>query len=304
MKQIQQWYRCFGLTWWSDIELHLFDHAPATGPFDIQVIEVESLPLRAVVSSVARMSHFADGFRFAWNDEATFDYHHPGRLLWMRGNGWTGAMPVGFFSTVAAFVVSWQQYLPLHASTIIHNGHAWLIAGNAGAGKSTLTAELIGAGTSLLSDDLTVVHRSGKGDWVATKGRSAMRLHPANVATIPHSRGELVSDDPRGKWLVWPKGCAADQLWPVGGVIWLGATPASPQSAAAKISIGRAMLFRPKLHKAMSGVAAWRTMLLDMAADTPMHAMPPLIRFDDAARGARLSRFLALVESRGSGDPW
>jgi len=51
----------------------------------------------------------------------------------------------------------------LHAAAVAFNGHGVVIAGNAGAGKSTTGAALCGRGGALLSDDSTVVTIAGDG---------------------------------------------------------------------------------------------------------------------------------------------
>lgn len=49
----------------------------------------------------------------------------------------------------------------LHASTVALNGHAVIISGPSGSGKSDLTLRLLDHGFILVSDDRTIVHRDG-----------------------------------------------------------------------------------------------------------------------------------------------
>ena len=51
----------------------------------------------------------------------------------------------------------------VHASTVSIGGHAVLIAGNSGSGKSDLALRLIDRGAVLVSDDYTVVVRTDAG---------------------------------------------------------------------------------------------------------------------------------------------
>lgn len=52
-----------------------------------------------------------------------------------------------------------HHYLMLHAAVLERNGHAVILPGDPGAGKSTLTAALTLSGFRLLSDELTLVDR-------------------------------------------------------------------------------------------------------------------------------------------------
>jgi serine kinase of HPr protein (carbohydrate metabolism regulator) len=49
----------------------------------------------------------------------------------------------------------------LHASTVALNGHAVIISGPSGSGKSDLALRLLDHGFILVSDDRTIVHRDG-----------------------------------------------------------------------------------------------------------------------------------------------
>jgi len=53
-----------------------------------------------------------------------------------------------------------HQYLMLHAAVIEKNGHALVLPGEPGSGKSTLCAYLVHKGWRLLSDELTIINLS------------------------------------------------------------------------------------------------------------------------------------------------
>lgn len=50
----------------------------------------------------------------------------------------------------------------IHATTVASDGRAVLICGPSGSGKSDLALRLIDRGWQLISDDQTIVHRSGE----------------------------------------------------------------------------------------------------------------------------------------------
>jgi HprK-related kinase A len=55
-----------------------------------------------------------------------------------------------------------HQYLILHAAVVEQNGHAVLLSGRPGAGKSTLCAGLVASGWRLLSDELALIDISSR----------------------------------------------------------------------------------------------------------------------------------------------
>lgn len=68
----------------------------------------------------------------------------------------------------------------LHASCVAHRGHAVLIFGNSGSGKSGLALQLLGFGAVLVADDRTLVR--------ATNG-VLMAQSPTTIAGLIEARG-------------------------------------------------------------------------------------------------------------------
>jgi hypothetical protein len=170
--------RAFGLTWLADLPLPRFrelDDTPRVA--DVRIARVESLPARAGGARINRGWIYDDGIRFAWEDEVAFDMRSGDRVDYAPGPGWSGALPDAFYSTVAALTLSWRALLPFHASTVTIDGRAVLIAGPAGAGKSTLAAALTALGARWLADDLSAVSRDASGRFHAHMGRTVARLH-------------------------------------------------------------------------------------------------------------------------------
>ncbi len=75
----------------------------------------------------------------------------------------------------------------LHASCIAIGDHAVLIEGRSGAGKSDLALRLIDRGAALVSDDYTVLMRSG---------RTLVATPPATIAGKIEVRGLGILDMP------------------------------------------------------------------------------------------------------------
>src|SRR6266702_2245306 len=109
--------------------------------------------------------------------------------------------------------------LPLHASTVVPPGgsQAVAICGPSGVGKSTLAAELVQRGWSLLADDLTrVVHANSTVEaWPSSGGikltSDAMARLGLRAATLQEAAG--------GK-KVWPT-AAQDRPVPLGWIVLL-----------------------------------------------------------------------------------
>ena len=80
----------------------------------------------------------------------------------------------------------------LHAAAVVVDGEAILVAGPAGAGKSTLTAALIGAGMPLLAEDLAVL---AFGENIITVQAGYPRLRLCPDATLV--AGKAAPDLPR-----------------------------------------------------------------------------------------------------------
>ncbi len=76
----------------------------------------------------------------------------------------------------------------VHASTVSIGGRAVLIAGRPGSGKSDLALRLIDRGAVLVSDDYTIVSRSGK-RLVATPPetiRGRIEIRGIGLVDMPH----------------------------------------------------------------------------------------------------------------------
>jgi hypothetical protein len=290
--------RCFGLDWHSDIALEYFDTVAEPGSGDVvHVSHAESLPPRLTEMRLGRTEIGGSGFRFSWNEEVSFDCDGS-RIIWSSGADWKGKLPDSFYSSVAGLTLALRGMLALHASSIVLDGRAWLISGKAGAGKSTLVAELLNAGSELLADDLSAVSVTN-GQAVAYRGRPAMRLHPDTAAHIAATRIDAVPHDPRGKLLVWPNARATDQAWPVAGAILLGGDEAFRLPRIEAAAAMTAMMFRPKISSRLAGHAQRRAALIGLAAAIETWRFPPLEAFGKADRRRRLAAVLQIMHGEG-----
>jgi hypothetical protein len=108
---------------------------------------------------------------------------------------------------LCAALIHQRGELPLHAATLVTPGGraAVAVAGDKGAGKSTLSFALVRRGWTLLNDDLTRVTLDG-GRPVAWPGRGGIRLHEdscgrfglplASLARIPGDPAKCLVEIP------------------------------------------------------------------------------------------------------------
>lgn len=289
--------RCFGLAWRADLPIDGFDSAAElSGPVDVNIRRVAALTPRAMVT-VGRNADFCDdGFRFRWHDQATFDVSDGTQIDYCPGPSWPGNLPHSFYGTVAALTCAWRGLLALHSSSVILHDRAWLIGGAAGAGKSTLTAELLRAGGLLLADDLTIIDPgAGPNSAQAVRGRPAIRLHPLTAAAVAGSAPQATALDPRGKLMAIPESRAEDRRWPIGGILMLGGSErralTGPEVAA---TLGM-MVFRPRLIRHVPRLTDRRLALLQLAQGLPGWAMPAIRQFGDAATNERVAATLEVI---------
>lgn len=137
------------------------------------------------------------------------DFAEPaGYLLWVRGFGRVLISPDGFELLCKPDPASedWVCILPfqalplaatirglevLHASGVVLDGSALLIAGPPGAGKSSLAAALVRAGGQLISDDSVALQLSD-GSLTAYAGSIVLQLRAAEDERLSASeRAEL-----------------------------------------------------------------------------------------------------------------
>lgn len=283
----------------------------------IRVERAENLDDRDVLLSLPtkRLRQIcADGARMAWGKEALFDLFcdargHPALIRYHRGAEWTGALPSGFYATLAALAAAWRGDMPLHASAVAWRGRAVLIAGPAGAGKSTSLAAMLAAGARLIGDDLTVMSGQGdptSGDTAAgdvtgasamiRRGRPGVRLHPDTLPLVTLTQPPQPADDASGKWIAHPANGWPDDATPFGAMLLLGERNQrlSPITAAAAV---HSLLFRPRLQAGVPGFATAMAGLMRLAATRPFFTAQSPRDFTPAGLLAHGERLLTLVDS-------
>jgi hypothetical protein len=108
----------------------------------------------------------------------------------------------------------------LHAAAVERHGHAALVFGGSGAGKSTFAFGAGQNGWRIIADDLTVAALEGEAVHVTGFPK------PLNVPTeVLHERpedGAPIPFDERRRWSLPPDAAAARGRYPVSTVVWVG----------------------------------------------------------------------------------
>ncbi len=284
----------YGLTWVSDIPLVQFAPAAAHLAVDVTVRRAVALRQRTPLAEVRAGAVFADGTRFPWHRQAVFDMTDGRTIDYLPGPTWSGALPHAFYGTVVAHLLAWRRIIPLHACAVEIDGRAVLIAGDAGAGKSSLTAGLIAQGAALVSDDLSaIVFDPASGGARVLPGRTTIRLDPAVARWTDGEPLDLPARDTRGKTVLQPAARCRAPL-PLAGMIALG-LPAGPVAPVASAGLLAAHLFRPVWLAALPNHAARQRELLALAAIMPVRGFPVVAGGGVAAHAARASAALAVA---------
>jgi hypothetical protein len=124
----------------------------------------------------------------------------------------TDAVLHPFLGLPAAIAARWLGRLSLHGGAFVHEGRAWGLLGEREAGKSATLAALLGAGVTVLSDDILIV----EGIDVFAGPRS-IDLRTEAAALIDAEPLGVVGN--RERWRLRPR--AAPARLPFGGFIEL-----------------------------------------------------------------------------------
>ena len=113
-------------------------------------------------------------------------------------------------SVAAAFAGLQRGHYALHAATLAGDGLSIAIAGEPGAGKSTLATALCARGARLVTEDLSLIQRQGS-DWIVGRGPAQVRLLPDAIERFQVEGASRRSYD-RKRFVDLPSAAAAPAL--------------------------------------------------------------------------------------------
>jgi hypothetical protein len=182
------WYKIYGISLCSEIELSFPDSEPMQSA-DVSLLAASpdffrDATDRAVVNpspnrwyKYARLDNGQSYIR--WDGLFEFLIDADGRSIWC---GWLGAaslesLQVYLLGQALSFALLKQGYEPLHATSVVIDGHAIAFLGSSGFGKSSLAASFLADGHRLLTDDMLLLKRTDRG-YQAQPGPSRIKLFP------------------------------------------------------------------------------------------------------------------------------
>lgn len=199
-------YAIHGLT--VECPWELAEVPASDAPTDIQVniIENESVCVPAQIHrSKSRWDVVQDDFRAVVRD---------GSVIEVLGEVDDEIAPLYLMGSCMGGVLFQRGFLPLHANAVSIRRSAVLLAGDRGAGKSTLAAALRAAGHPLISDDLCCLEKH-KGDFRVRPGYQRLRLWEDSLSLLGLSSHGLSRVRPElGKYLL-----VLDDPLPLSGVV-------------------------------------------------------------------------------------
>lgn len=290
--------KAFGLTWQSDVQLEHFSACTDDGPVaDVLVHHQAKLSIRSETRRVNRGLVCQDGFRFAWEDHATFDMYDGNRVAYVPGPGWTGELPWPFYSTVAALLLAWRGGLAFHGSALAVDGQGILICGESGAGKSALLAALSQQGAQLVSDDLAYLQPvPGRPGFQLITGRPGIRLLPEIAQLLPDCEMRALPGDPRGKIMFIPGRSISCDPVPLKHILVLG-DPVTLSSFAERDALLCRHAFRPNWMAVLPQAERRRAQIRDLAFSAEFTSIPPLGMVDRAGLHQKAAAILSTIRS-------
>ena len=164
-------------TWPADAVAHTHDGTPFYVDRERTVAGEPALAVDRAPSGSYYRLRYADGFEFAVDDTGT--------QVWGRWpESQTDADALAYLlNPVLGFVLRLRGVTALHASAIVVDDGAVVIAGPSGAGKSTLAAALAARGCPVLADDIVALG-DHEGGLVAYPAYAHLRLWPESGALL------------------------------------------------------------------------------------------------------------------------
>lgn len=149
-----------------------------------------------------------------------------------------------FLLIAVVVALRWRSLFHVHAGALVSpGGNGILVAGSAGAGKSTLTLALLEAGCEYLGDDAVFV-QGGEAARVLALPR-AFHVAPRTAAAFPRIAGLLGDFLPAGEKqrldarVAWPGRERATM--PLPGVVLLPSVEGGPSTEVARVTAAEAL---------------------------------------------------------------
>jgi hypothetical protein len=237
-------YKAYGLTISSEIELPELTPAKKTAEIDLEIIKGEVILPKLKKAPIHRRGIRAlfgqdeDGnLILHWEGVADFKAVEGEKLIVSAHTNDKNLLSLFVVSEALAMILFQKGYFLLHASAVKIGHEAWCFMGNPGAGKSTTAAAFIKAGCTLLSDDLTAIKFDDNGKAYIIPGYPQLKIWDNTVNGLSYDRSVLepVSEGVN-KFSYKPEGEFSQEAVPVSDIFFLHKANNRPALQALKPS--------------------------------------------------------------------
>jgi hypothetical protein len=164
------YYQVFGLVIQSELVLPELNTSDQTEP-DINIL-IGPIPskLEKVSFKGAIFESSPDEFLFS-NDIVNLHIKN-GKTIFFQPNNNASDQEIRLYilGTGMGVILHQRGLLPIHGSSIAHNGYAYIFSGISTSGKSTLAAAFALKGYKVLADDISVVKKDNNGIFMVHPG--------------------------------------------------------------------------------------------------------------------------------------
>lgn len=151
------YYKLYGMKIESDLEFPQLPACADEAPADVQIQRVDFSEELAKISEEKYYDFGREYSRFS-NLTCQFQLFDGKRFTYaLTGEGWPQYLQTYILGYGFSMIALQRDMLPIHCSALADEDGAILIAGESGAGKSTITTHFLNNGYRLLADDMALV---------------------------------------------------------------------------------------------------------------------------------------------------
>ncbi|MCF0057321.1 serine kinase [Dyadobacter sp. CY356] len=190
-------YKAYGLTIFSEIELPELSSALPTTSWDLHIKIGTVINPKFKKTAIYRRGIRAlfgknkENLILHWEGVATFEAVEGNQLVVSPLTEDNNLISLFTVSEALGLILFQRGYFLLHASSVKVGDEAWCFMGSPGAGKSTTAAAFVKAGCPLLSDDLTAISFDESGKAYIIPAYPQIKIWDNTVNGLNYERSNL-----------------------------------------------------------------------------------------------------------------